>query len=154
MDSKDIQIIRALQSDGRMTIQALSELVGLSPTPCLRRVRNLENTGVIQGYSAVVDQKAYGLPVTAFVQIRMERHSREGMAEFEARIARIDEVLDCHLMTGDADYLLRVVVESLEEYERLVRREFHSIPGIGAIETSFAYGTVKQSKVYPRRRAD
>jgi Lrp/AsnC family leucine-responsive transcriptional regulator len=154
MDLKDTQIIRALQTDGRMTIQELSEQVALSPSPCLRRLRNLEAAGVIQGYTVLVDQKAYGLPVTAFVRIRMERHSGEAMAEFERRIARIDQVLDCHLMTGDADYLLRVVVESLEDYEQLVRREFHAIPGIASLETSFAYGVVKQSRVFPRRRPD
>lgn len=154
MDAKDIQLIRALQTDGRATVQELSERIGLSPSPCLRRLRNLEKAGVLQGYTVLVDQKAYGLPVTAFVRIRMERHNREAMAEFEARIARVDQVLDCHLMTGDADYLLRVVVESLEDYEQLVRREFHTIPGIAALETSFAYGSVKQSRVFPRRRPD
>ena len=151
MDLKDRQIIRELQLDGRLTNQELAERVNLSPSPCLRRLRNLEQSGAIRGYTALVDQKAYGLPVTVLIRIRLERHSEETIRVFESKISRIDEILDCYLMTGDIDYLLRVIVESLEAYEDFIRRKIHSIPGVASIETSFAYGIVKQSRVYPWR---
>jgi len=151
MDVKDRQIIRELQINGRLTNQELAERVNLSPSPCLRRLRNLEQSGAIQGYTALVDQKAYGLPVTVLIRIRLERHSEETIRVFEKQVARIDEILDCYLMTGDIDYLLRVIVESLEAYEDFIRSKIHSIPGVASIETSFAYGIVKQARVYPWR---
>ena len=151
MDVKDRQIIRELQMNGRLTNQELAERVNLSPSPCLRRLRNLEQSGAIQGYTALVDQKAYGLPVTVLIRIRLERHSEETILAFENQVKHIDEILDCYLMTGDSDYLLRVIVESLEAYEDFIRRKIHSIPGIASIETSFAYGIVKQARVYPWR---
>lgn len=149
MDQKDRQIIRALQGNARMTNLELAEKVNLSPSPCLRRVRLLEEAGVIRGYTAEVDQAAYGLPVTAFLRIRLERHSAETVRLFETRIARIDEVLDCFLLTGPADYLLRVVVAGLEAYEDFVRNRIHPIGGIASIDTSFVYGTVKRTGIFP-----
>ena len=116
MDGKDRQIIRALQKNARMTNQDLAAAVNLSPSPCLRRLRNLEDRGVILGYSVDVDAKAYGLPMTVFIRIRLERHSGGHIQEFESRIRAIDEVLECHLMTGPADYLLRVMVPDLDAY--------------------------------------
>ncbi|MFZ5669375.1 MAG: Lrp/AsnC family transcriptional regulator [Pseudomonadota bacterium] len=149
MDAKDRQIVRELQRDGRLTNQELAERVNLSPSPCLRRLRNLEAAGVIVGYTALVDQKAMGLPVTALIRIRLERHSDEAVKTFESRVARIDEVLDCWLLAGGDDYLLRVVVASLEAYEAFIRRRIHAIPGIASIDTSFAYGVVKATRVFP-----
>lgn len=149
MDKKDRQIIAALQKEGRLTNQELSERVNLSPSPCLRRLRLLEEAGVIRGYTAIVDEEAYGLPVTAFVHIRLQQHSREVVATFEDRIRTIDAILDCYVLTGEADYLLRVLVESLQDYEHFVRSQLHAIPGIAAIDTSFAYGVVKRSTVFP-----
>lgn len=149
MDAKDRQIIRALQLDGRLTNQDLAERVSLSPSPCLRRVRQLEQSGVIQGYTALIDQKLYGLPLTVFIHIRLERHFEEVIRTFEERIRGLDEILDAFVMSGDSDYLLRVIVESLEAYERFVREKLHPIPGIGSIDTSFAYGVVKHLRVYP-----
>ena len=149
MDVKDRQIIRALQEDGRLTNQDLAERVNLSPSPCLRRLRNLETAGIITGYTALVDQKAYGLPITVFIRIRLERHSEEVVKTFETALGRIDEVLDGYLMAGGDDYLLRVIVASLEAYEDFIRRRIHAIPGIASIDTNFAYGVVKQTRVYP-----
>jgi len=149
MDAKDRQIIRELQKDGRLTNQELAERVNLSPSPCLRRVRNLEAEGVIKGYTALVDQKAYGLPITVFIRIRLERHSEEVVKTFEAALGRIHEVLDCYLLAGGDDYLLRVIVASLEAFEDFIRRRIHAIPGIASIDTSFAYGVVKQTRVFP-----
>lgn len=149
MDSKDRQIIAALQADGRMSNQDLSERVNLSPSPCLRRLRQLEDSGVIRGYTALVDEVAYGLPVTAFIRVRLQVHDSRTVAAFEAAVSRIDAVLDCYVMTGAADYLLRVLVESLADYERFVRTQLHVVPGIAAIDTSFAYGHVKRATVFP-----
>jgi Lrp/AsnC family leucine-responsive transcriptional regulator len=116
MDAKDRQIIRTLQSDGRMTNQDLAEAVNLSPSPCLRRVRNLESKGVIQGYSADVDAAAYGLSITVFVRVKLERHNEVDVQNFEKRVRMIDEVLECHVMTGAMDYQLRVLVPDLDAY--------------------------------------
>jgi len=149
VDEKDRHILRELQKDGRLSNAELAERVSLSPSPCLRRLRNLEQSGVIEGYTAIVNQKVYGLPVTVFIQIRLEHHSTEAAQVFEKRIQAIDEITECHLMTGDTDYLLRVVVESLEAYEAFIRARLHPIPSIASINTSFAYGVVKQSRCLP-----
>jgi Lrp/AsnC family transcriptional regulator, leucine-responsive regulatory protein len=148
MDAKDLKIVRALQEDGRLSNQALAEQVNLSPSPCLRRLRRLEQTGIIRGYSAIVDQSACGLPVTAFLTIKLATHGREAVRDFEDRIMLLDEVMDCFLMTGAADYLLRVIVADLESYESFIRRKIHPIPGIAALDTSFAYGTVKTRRTF------
>lgn len=150
MDAKDLQILRELQNDGRISNAELAERVALSPSPCLRRVRLLEERGVIEGYTTIVNQKAYGLPVTVFTQIRLDHHSTEAAQIFERAVQTIDEIMDCHLMTGETDYMLRVVVSSLEEYEQFVRNRLHPIPNIDSINTSFAYGVVKKNRALPR----
>lgn len=149
MDNKDRQIIRALQKNGRVTNQDLAAQVNLSPSPCLRRLRNLEDSGAIRGYSVDVDAKAYGLPMTVFIRIRLESHTGDHIARFENRIRAIDEVLECLLMTGPADYLLRVVVAGLDHYEDFIRNRIHAIGGIASIDTSIVYGTVKKTGVFP-----
>lgn len=149
MDHKDRQIIRTLQSDGRMTNQDLAVRVNLSPSPCLRRLRNLEKEGVITGYSANVDAKLYGLPVTVFVRVRLERHTEEEVLNFEKSITEIGQVMECYVMTGMSDYLLRVIVADLDDYEIFVRKHLHPIGGIASIDTSFVYGTVKKTGVFP-----
>nr|WP_314071818.1 Lrp/AsnC family transcriptional regulator [uncultured Roseococcus sp.] len=152
MDEKDRQLIAALQADGRLTNQDLAERINLSPSPCLRRLRMLEEANVIRGYTAIIDEGAYGLPVTAFVRVRLQKHSSDAVAAFEAAIQRVDSILDCYVMTGSDDYLLRVLVESLKDYEQFVRSRLHPIPGIASIDTSFAYGVVKRSPVFPKLR--
>lgn len=149
MDSKDRQILQELQADGRLTNQELSERVNLSPSPCLRRLRLMEEQGVITGYTALVDQKAWGLPVTVFIRIKLERHGDDAVQAFERAIIGMPQVMDCWLMTGRSDYLLRVVAADLDDYERLVRRELQRVPGIASIDTSFAYGSVKHAQVLP-----
>jgi len=149
MDKKDRQIIRALQSNGRVTNHDLSEKVGLSPSPCLRRLRNLEKSGVIMGYTAKVDAKHYGLQVTAFVRVCLERHDEQTVQNFERRVANMPEVMECHVMTGQTDYQLRVLVADLEDYEAFIRNQLQRVGGIGSIDSSFAYGTVKSISVFP-----
>lgn len=149
LDAKDGQILRALQEDGRLSNLDLAQRVNLSPSPCLRRVRLLEEAGAIRGYRADVDPRALGLRITAFIRISLARHDRDVVAQFEARVRGIDDILECHLLTGEADYLLRVMVPDLEAYEVFVRNRLHSIPGISSITTSFVYGTVKAAGALP-----
>ncbi|MEH6675091.1 MAG: Lrp/AsnC family transcriptional regulator [Sulfitobacter sp.] len=149
MDSKDREIIKALQRNGRLTNQDLAAQVNLSPSPCLRRTRTLEEKGVIKGYTAIVDERAYGLPVTALVRIRLSSHTGEVVKLFEKKVHETDQILDCYVITGSEDYLLRVLVEDLKNYEEFVRHKLHNIPGIASIDSSFAYGVLKQSNVFP-----
>ncbi|MEW7008614.1 Lrp/AsnC family transcriptional regulator [Lentilitoribacter sp. EG35] len=149
MDLKDRQILRTLQRNGRMTNQDLAAEVNLSPSPCLRRVKLLEQSGALKGYSAEVDAQAYGLPVTVFVSISLTNHSEKVVKNFEQLISRVDQVLECFIMTGTSDYLLRVVVTDLADYERFVRNHLQPIEGIGSIDSSFVYGVVKKTAVFP-----
>ncbi len=149
MDQKDRQIIRALQREGRITNQDLAELVNLSPSPCLRRLRNLEKSGAIQGFSALADAKTYGLGLEVYVRIRLEKHHEDVVQNFERRVSAMQEVLECHMMTGQVDYQLRVLVAGLDAYENFIRNKIHPIGGVGSIETSFVYGTVKKTAVFP-----
>lgn len=151
LDSKDRQILRELMDNGRLSNQDLADRVNLSPSPCLRRVRLLEERGVITGYGAIVDQRAVGLPVTAFVGVKLLRHDHDAVAAFEAMVLARDEIVDCHMMAGEVDYLLRVVAADLADYERFVREVLHNTPGVGSIDTAFAYGRIKQGKGLPLR---
>jgi len=150
IDHIDRQIIRELQAEGRMTNNELSKRVNLSPSPCLRRVKKLENAGYISGYTANVDQDKYGLPISIFVSIRLDKQNEEMLRIFEDEICQIEEVIECYLMTGGNDYLLRVVTDSLASYEMTLKKKITRIPGIASIQSSFALGIVKQSKIFPR----
>ncbi|MFT5628934.1 MAG: Lrp/AsnC family leucine-responsive transcriptional regulator [Gammaproteobacteria bacterium] len=149
VDQKDRQIIRALQRNGRMTNQDLAAAVNLSPSPCLRRVKLLEQSGALKGYTAEIDAEAYGLPVTVFVRVSLTGHTEKTVQEFEQKISRVDQVLECFVMTGTSDYLLRVVVADLADYEHFVRKYLHPIGSIGSIDSSFVYGVVKRTGVFP-----
>ena len=153
MDKIDISIIRALQQNGKLTNQELSDKIGLSPSPCLRRVRILENNGTIRGYSASVDQKAYGLPITIFVHIRLQSHTGEVVQKFEQSVRDLENVLECYLLAGSDDYLLRVALADLEEYNEFLREKIHKIPGIASIDSHFAVDEIKRTSVFPMRRA-
>src|SRR5258705_6155826 len=149
LDAIDRKILGLLQQDGRMSIADLSEKVGLSPSPCLRRVRMLERAGVIARYVAVLDQQAVGLPVSVFVSVKLERQREQALERFAKAIARWPEVLECYLMTGPRDYLLRVVVADLSAYERFLKQKLTKVDGIASIESSFALEQVKYSHVLP-----
>lgn len=149
MDAIDRKIIRELQRDARLTNQALADKIGLSPSPCLRRVRRLEQDGILVGYTALVDQEKYGLPINVFVNIRMATPAPENISAFETVIHKVDEVIECYLMTGNRDYLLHVAVRDLKSYEALVRDKLSSIPGVLSLESSFAFGQVKRTHLLP-----
>lgn len=150
LDKTDYAIIAALQDNGRLTNLELAERVNLSPSPCLRRVKKLEAAGVISGYHAEVDERAYGLPLTIFVRVTLERHNKDVIARFENAIREMEEVMECHLLTGSADYLLKLLVKDLTDYERFMREEMHEIPGIASIDTSFALVAVKKKRRFGR----
>jgi Lrp/AsnC family leucine-responsive transcriptional regulator len=138
LDEIDRRILDALQANGRMSNQELSEQVGLSPSPCLRRVRQLEAGGVIARYVALVDPEAIGLSVTAFVRVRLDQQDDRHLADFEAAVANFPEVMECYLMTGEADYQLRVLVRSLGQFEDFLRRRLTCVKGVANVTTSFA----------------
>jgi Lrp/AsnC family leucine-responsive transcriptional regulator len=149
LDPTDRKILELLQADGRLSINELAAKVGLSPSPCLRRVRILERDGVISRYVAVLDQRAVGLPVSVFVSIKLEKQKQESLDRFEKAIERWPEILECYLMTGSRDYWLRVVVPDLDAYERFVKQKLTRIEGIASIESSFALQQVKYTNVLP-----
>ena len=144
LDRLDRQILALLQDDGRMTKLELSEKIGLSPTPCLRRVKRLEEEGVILGYAAIIDQKAYGLPLSVFVSIRLNQQTQEQIDEFEKAVAGWTEVTECYLMTGSRDYLLHVYVDGIEGYERFLKQKMTRLKCIQSVETNFAMSTIKK----------
>lgn len=145
----DRKILRALQEDGRMTIQAIADRVGLSASPCLRRIRQMETAGVIAAYAAVIDQKAVGLPVSVFISIKLERQRSLELDRFAAAIAAWPEIMECYLMTGQFDYLLRVVCADLAAYEAFLREKLTQVEGVSSIESSFSLGQIKHSRVLP-----
>ncbi len=149
LDSIDRKLLAALQENGRLTATELADRVGLTTSPCLRRLRLLEEAGIIRGYTALLDQKKLGLPVSVFVSIKLERQQEDALQKFEAAIRRCPEVLECYLMTGPRDYLLRVVAKDLADYERFVKDTLTRIDGIANIESSFALGQVKHSHALP-----
>lgn len=149
LDALDRQILAQLQADGRMSNQELSERIGLSPSPCLRRLRHLEAEGVIQRYVALVDPEAVGLGVTAFVRVRLDQQDDRHLEVFEAAVADFPEVMECYLMTGEADYQLRVLVGSLGEFEDFLRRRLTRIAGVAQVTSSFALRPVVYKTALP-----
>ncbi|MES0032522.1 Lrp/AsnC family transcriptional regulator [Mesorhizobium sp. M0040] len=149
LDDIDRKIIAALQVDGRMTAQQLAERVGLSASPCARRVRLMEDMGVITGYAALIDQDMVDLPISVFASIKLERQRENELKRFNAAIARWPEVVDCYLMTGQRDYLLRVVVRDLHAYERFLKEKLTRLDGVSSIESSFALAQIKRSNRLP-----
>ena len=138
LNETDKRILNQLQANARITNTDLAREVGLSPSPCLRRVRDLEQTGIIDRYVALLNPSAVGLPVSVFVQVTLERQVEKALESFEAAVMKRPEVMECYLMTGDADYLLRVVVASIDDYERFLVTELTTIPGVASIRSSFA----------------
>ena len=143
LDPIDKRILEQLQHDGRLSNADLAEKVGLSSSPCWRRVKALEEAGVIKGYAALLDAKTVGLSVNVFMSVSLSTQNEKSLKDFERAAAQRPEVMECYLMTGDSDYLLRVVVPDLEAYERFVM-DFTKIAGIAQIRSSFALRPVKQ----------
>lgn len=149
LDEIDRKILTVLQTDSRLSVQDLAERVGLSPSPCHRRVKLLEENGVITRYIAMVDQRAVGLPVSVFISIKLERQKEEDLDRFARSIVGWREVLECYLMTGHRDFLLRVVVSDLDAYEQFLKQKLTRLDGVSSIESSFALGQIKYSSALP-----
>jgi DNA-binding Lrp family transcriptional regulator len=149
LDSIDRKLLHRLQDNARQSNVVLARAVGLSPSPCLRRVRELEKRGVIRQYVTLLDPAQLGLGVSVFVQVRLERQVEEALERFEAFIRERSEVMECYLMTGDADYLLRVVVSDIPAYERFIMDHLTRLPGVASIRSSFALKQVKYRTALP-----
>jgi Lrp/AsnC family transcriptional regulator, leucine-responsive regulatory protein len=149
LDSVDRRLLDVLQADGRLSNVALAERVHLSPSPCLRRVKALEHDGVIAGYRALLDREAVGLGLTIFVEIKVEGHSEKLASELEKAVAKMPEVVSCHLVSGAADFLLEVVVPDLGSYERLLLGSLLKLPGVSDVRSNFAIRRVKAPSPLP-----
>ena len=149
LDTFDIKILQALQQQADMPVQTLSERVGLSHTPCWRRIKRLRSAGILGANVALVDAKQVGLGVTVFVQVKLDSHDEQVLAEFESSAVAMDEVIQCYIMSGDMDYLLRVVVTSIEQYEVTLKRKLVRLPGVQTINSSFALRELKNNHQLP-----
>lgn len=150
LDRYDLQILNILQQDGRISNQELADRIGLSASPCLRRVKALEESGLITGYHAVLDAKKMGLSLLALIHISMDQHTPERFNNFEAMIAEIPEVLECLLITGqDADYQLKVVVKDMDAYQDLLLNRITRISGVTGVHSSFVLRQVINKPALP-----
>lgn len=149
LDRIDRKILDLLQQDARLPNNELAERVGLSPSPCLRRVKALEEAGVISRTVALIDPVAVDLPVNVFISVSLERQVEERLEAFERAVMDLPEVLECYLMTGDADYLLRVVVPDLASYERFLKEHLTRVSGVVSIRSSFALKQVRYRTALP-----
>jgi len=149
LDAIDRRIVRALQAEGRLTNLELAERVGLSPSPCLRRVRTLEQQGVIDGYSARVNRRAVGLDLLVFLSVNIERHTEESEAKFRVAVRAIPEVIACWIVSGERDFMLQVVARDFEHYRRLVLESVLKLPGVKDIHSSFALDVIKDPTALP-----
>lgn len=144
LDAMDRKILRALQDDARLTIAGLSEIVGLSSTPCWNRLKRLESSGFIEGYVAVLDQRKLGYPDTVLIEITLDRHDDTVLEVFERQLADLPEVIEAYLTTGEYDYLIKVAVEGTAGYERFLRERLYRLPGIRHSRSSFALRCLKR----------
>lgn len=151
LDRADRAILSVLQTEGRIANSALAERVSLSESACLRRMRALEESGLIEGYAAVLNQERAGCPVNVFVNITLDRQDQTDLQAFEQAVRKIPEVMECYLMTGDYDYLLRVVVADTADFERVHSQHLTRLPQVARVHSSFALRTVQKSRELPTR---
>ena len=151
LDETDRRILAALQADGRMSNVDLADRIALSASPCLRRVKRLEEQGVVRGYRAVLDREAVGLAATVFVEIKVRRHSRANAERLEAALAAIPEVVACHMVSGAADFLAEIVVADLRAYEALLTERLLTLPMVEDIRSNFSLRRIKSDGPLPVR---
>lgn len=154
IDRLDRRILHELQLNGRLSNTALAERVNLSESACLRRVRRLEEQGILRGYVALVDQSGAGYPDNVFVRVTLHSQQRDDLAAFERAVNELAEVMECYLMSGDADYLLRVIVNDARDYERIHSQHLTRLPGVDRVHSSFALRTVIKKTEVPIRASD
>lgn len=149
LDGIDRKMLRLLQADGRMTNAALAQEVALSESACLRRLRALEAAGVISRYAAVINERAAGLPISVFVTVTLSSQAEAALTAFETEVAAVPEVMECYLMTGGSDYLLRLVVRDVDDLERLHAKALTRLPGVNRVSSSVAMRTVVKRGALP-----
>lgn len=149
MDQTDRRIIAALQENGRQKLGDIAASVGLSPTPCARRIAALEQAGIITGYGARVDPAKLGLPVTVFISVELKSQHQDALTRFETAVTRMEEVMECHLLSGNRDILLRVVVADLNAFDHFMEHRLMRIEGIARMRSSFTLRTMVQRSVLP-----
>lgn len=149
LDAVDRKMLRILQADGRMTNADLARHVNLSESACLRRLRALEEAKVIGRYAAVINERAVGLPISVFVTVTLDSQSEGALTAFEAAVAAVPEVMECYLMTGGSDYLLRLVVRDVDDLERIHSRELTRLPGVNRVSSSVAMRAVVKRAALP-----
>ena len=149
LDPTDLAILRELQADGRLSNARLSEKLALSETPCWRRLKRLEAEGYIEGYQARLNRTKLGFGVVAFVQVTLADHAGKEPLQFENRVASMPEILSCHNVTGDCDYLLQIVAENLDAYGTFVRDQLRKLPGVASIRSNLSLRDVKTSSALP-----
>jgi Lrp/AsnC family leucine-responsive transcriptional regulator len=148
-DNVTLRILAELQRDGRLTNQALAERVGLSPSPCWRRVKELEAAGVIRRYAAILDPDLVGVPVCVFTLVNLEMHNQDSLQAFQRSVEDRPEILECYAITGDADFILKIQVPDIRAYERLLNDVIFRIPGIRHVRSSFTLRAVKNDTALP-----
>jgi len=149
MDALDIKLLKALQKDGRMSNAELADSVALSPSACHRRVQRLEKEGVIRNYVALLNPRAVDRRATVFVEITLKGQADEILQAFERQVALIPDVLECHLMAGAADYLLKVVAQDTDDFARIHKQYLARLPGVAQMQSSFALRTVFKTTALP-----
>ncbi|MCX7338981.1 MAG: Lrp/AsnC family transcriptional regulator [Hyphomicrobiales bacterium] len=149
LDARDRTILRLLQQDGRITNAELAERVHLSPSACLRRVKQLEEAGLIKSYAMFLDEKIAGFPGTAFVFVTLDQQGRASLDRFEKAIKQYDEVLECYLLAGNHDYLVRVVYRDSADFERIHSEIITQLPGVSRVQSTMTLRTIKRSSALP-----
>ena len=150
LDKYDRLILEIIQQNGRISNQELAEAINLSPSPCLRRVRRLEESGMIAGYVAQLDARKLGLTLVSFIQISMDKHTPERFNHFEKQIATFPEVLECHLVTGQsADYLLKVIIEDMDDFQQFLLNKLTPIEGVSGVHSSFVLKSPVNARALP-----
>lgn len=151
LDKTDCRLLHYVQSDAKMPNIELADKLGLSPSPCLRRVKNLEQNGVIKRYVGIIDPVLVGLPINVFVSVRLRNQDRTALEKFESMISKYEEVMECYLMTGTSDYLLRVIVADMEGFEQFLLDKITTISSVANIESSFSLKQVVYRTEMPIR---
>ena len=148
LDKLDRDLLRLLQADGRLANAELAQHIGLSPSACFRRLQRLESSGVIAGYAAVLDGEAIGRPNTVFIEVTLDSQGNAALEAFERAVQACPDVLECHLMSGDIDYLLRVAVADMRDFERVHRQQVAAFPHVARLRTAFAMRAVVPRRGY------
>lgn len=152
LDAMDVKILEALQEDARLTNQKLAERVGLSPSPCWRRVKRLEEQGVIDRYVTILNAEPLGLLVTAYLMVSLENHHADTVAKFDQMVTRLPQIQECYAMSGMADYLLKIVVSGMREYEELLVHDILQVSGVRTANTGFVLKERKRTTALPLGR--